>query len=86
MAEYYISYKELENLLDQYIAEAADGTQLIEHKAEILSALTGDYEQENWDSAQSDKYTESVIIRVEIYTGTTNYAKFFESSLCIGFN
>ncbi len=52
MAEYYISYKELENLLDQYIAEAADGTQLIEHKAEILSALTGDYEQENWDSAK----------------------------------
>ncbi len=52
MAEYYISYKELENLLDQYIAEVADSAQLVEHKAEILSALTGDYEQGNWDSAK----------------------------------
>lgn len=52
MAEYYISYKELESVLDQYIAEVSDGVQLVEHKAEILSALTGDYEQGNWDSAK----------------------------------
>lgn len=52
MAEYYISYKELENLLDQYIAEVVDDARLIEHKAEILSALTGDYEQGNCDSAK----------------------------------
>lgn len=52
MAEYYISYKELEKLIDQYIADSVDSVQLIEHKAEILAALTGDYEQNNWDSAK----------------------------------
>lgn len=51
MAEYYISYRELEKLFDQYIAETPNNSQLVEHKAEILAALTGDYEQGNWDSA-----------------------------------
>ena len=52
MAEYYISYKELEKVIDQYIADSIDNAQLKEHKAEILAALTGDYEQNNWDSAK----------------------------------
>lgn len=52
MAEYYISYKELEKLIDQYIKDSVDCTQLTEHKAEVLSALTGDYEQNNWNSAK----------------------------------
>lgn len=52
MAEYYISYKELEKLFDQYIAETVNSVQLVEHKAEILAALTGDYEQGNCDSAK----------------------------------
>ncbi len=52
MAEYYISYKELEKLIDQYIEDSVDNAQLTEHKAEILAALTGDYEQNNWDSAK----------------------------------
>lgn len=52
MAEYYISYKELETLLDQYIEETSESALLVEHKAEILSVLTGDYERENWDSAK----------------------------------
>lgn len=51
MAEYYISYRELEKLFDQYITETLDNSRLLEHKAEILAALTGDYEQGNWDSA-----------------------------------
>lgn len=51
MAEYYISYKELEKLFDQYIAETPNNSLLLGHKAEILAALTGDYEQGNWDSA-----------------------------------
>ena len=52
MAEYYISYKELEHLLDTYISDVSDGIQLHEHKAEILSALTGDFEQGNGDSVK----------------------------------
>ena len=52
MAEYYISYKELEKVIDQYIADSIDNAQLKEHKAEILAALTGDYEQNNWVSAK----------------------------------
>ena len=52
MAEYYMSYKELEMLFDQYIAEIPDNVQLLEHKAEILAALTGDYEQGNGDSVK----------------------------------
>lgn len=52
MAEYYISYEELEKLIDQYIEDSVDNVQLTEHKAEILAALTGDYEQNNWDSAK----------------------------------
>ena len=52
MAEYYISYEELEKLIDQYIEDSVDNVQLTEHKAEILAALTGDYEQNNWDFAK----------------------------------
>lgn len=51
MAEYYISYKDLEGILDEYINDTSDNKLLIEYKAEILSALTGDYEMENRDSA-----------------------------------
>ena len=52
MAEYYISYEELEELIDQYINDSIDKGVLIEHKAEILAALTGDYGQNNWDYAK----------------------------------
>lgn len=52
MAEYYISYRELEKLFDQYIEATPNNFQLQEHKAEILAALTGDFEQGNWDSAK----------------------------------
>lgn len=52
MAEYYISYSEVEKLIDQYITDSVECIQLKEYKAEILAALTGDYEQNNWDSAK----------------------------------
>ncbi len=52
MAEYYISYKELEELINEYIETSPEDSQLIEHKAELLAALTGDYEQGDWDSAK----------------------------------
>lgn len=44
MAEYYISYKELEEVVNQYITNIPNNDRLVEYKAEILSALTGDFE------------------------------------------
>ncbi len=94
MAEYYISYRELEKLFDQYIAETPNNSQLLEHKAEILAALTGDYEQGNWDSAnemislwenQIDKPSQ-LLLGVKIHSSATNYVGFPKSVLYIGVN
>lgn len=52
MAEYYISYEDFEKLLDNAIEECRDKDFLIEHKAEILSALTGNYENSNKNLAK----------------------------------
>lgn len=52
MAEYHILYEELEALLNEYIAASPDNVQLSKHKAEILAALTGNYEQQNPESTQ----------------------------------
>lgn len=52
MAEYYISYNDLRNITDEYIAQSESRDLLERYKAEILAALTGDFEQNNLDSAQ----------------------------------
>lgn len=44
MAEYSISYDEIEVVLDEYISESASADRLNAHKAEILAAITGNYE------------------------------------------
>lgn len=49
MAEYYISYKDLEGVIDDFI-RSTDNTILMEHKAEILSALTGDFDLNDMDN------------------------------------
>lgn len=51
MAEYYISYGDMEDLVDQYISEAENNDLLVKHRAAILAALTGDFEQNNLESA-----------------------------------
>lgn len=50
MAEYYISYGDIENIVDQYISETRDNDLLVKHRAAILAALTGDFEQNNLES------------------------------------
>lgn len=48
MAEYYISYKEICDLVNDCILTIEDRDLLEKHKAEILAALVGDFEQDNW--------------------------------------
>lgn len=45
MAEYYISYSEIAKIIDQFIDNTDNNNMLIKYKAEILAALTGDFEQ-----------------------------------------
>lgn len=47
MAEYFISYEELRDLLNGYISTKKDKTILVQYEAEILTALTSDFSQEN---------------------------------------
>lgn len=45
MAEYYITYNEVATLLEQYISETKCNENLIKYKAEVLAALTGNFER-----------------------------------------
>lgn len=45
MAEYYISYEELEELINDTISSLEENEILHDHKPEILAALTGDFGQ-----------------------------------------
>jgi len=45
MAEYYMTYKELEDEINKCISCATNSSNLIAHKAEIMAAIIGDYNQ-----------------------------------------
>lgn len=45
MAEYYISYDEMDKLVDELIKQSSNEPFLQSYKAEIMAALTGDFEQ-----------------------------------------
>lgn len=50
MAELFVSYGDLETLVDQYISECSDNQRLKDNKAEILTALTCDFERNSNES------------------------------------
>ena len=52
MAEYYISYNEINNLIEECISLTENHEALEKYKAEILAALTGDFEQNDLKSVQ----------------------------------
>lgn len=52
MAEYYISYDEISNLVEECISTAENRDLLENYKAEILAALTGDFERNDLNSIQ----------------------------------
>lgn len=45
MAEYNMTYNELENEIDSYIRATPNNQKLLEYRAEIMAAITGDYSQ-----------------------------------------
>ena len=45
MSEYYISYGDLERVIDKSIEETSENNRLTEHKAEIMAALTSNFKQ-----------------------------------------
>lgn len=53
MAEYYISYSDLENVLSKFIAKSTNQEFLTEHKSEMLAALTGNFEENNSDAVKN---------------------------------
>ena len=52
MAEYYISYKEMCDIIEDYISTAEQRDLLEQYKIEILAALTGDFGKGDLDSVQ----------------------------------
>lgn len=52
MAEYYISYKEMCDIIEDYISTAEQHDLLEQYKIEILAALTGDFGKGDLDSVQ----------------------------------
>lgn len=51
MAEYYISYPDFSNIIESEIKNSMRVDKLSKYKAEILAALTGDYENGQYESA-----------------------------------
>lgn len=54
MAEYYMTYDELSDVLDDLIEKATDNENLYKYKAEILAALTGNYDRNDYDSVNEN--------------------------------
>ena len=52
MAEYYISYKEMCDIVEEYISTAEQHNLLEQYKNEILAALTGDFGKGDLNSVQ----------------------------------
>lgn len=50
MAEYYMTYKEISDVLDNCIGEEGTNVNVRKYKAEVLAAITGNYERNDLES------------------------------------
>ena len=50
MAEYYMTYNEISDELDKFLAESEEISNISKYKAEILAAITGNYTPNDLDS------------------------------------
>ena len=92
MAEYYITYREIGDLIDGYIAASGGSELLINHRAEILTALTGEFNQQQVEEVQEmiALWDEQILPHNEAMWGS-KYIRihhcllmFLEAALCSG--
>ena len=50
MAEYYMTYNEISDELDKFLAESENISNISKYKAEVLAAITGNYTPNDLDS------------------------------------
>lgn len=92
MAEYFISYKEIRDLIDEYIALSEDSESLSMHRTEILSAITGEFHQQNVEAVQEmiAMWDNQTLPRSELLLGTKYIRiqhcmiEFLKVALCSG--
>lgn len=93
MAEYFMSYKELSELIDEFIDKSEDKEALVSHRSEIMSAITGEFYQQNVEIVQDTiaLWNNQDLARDEAVWGT-KYIRihnimisFLEAALCSGF-
>ena len=92
MAEYFISYKEMYDLIDEYIAASSDRESLTSYRAEIMSAITGEFYQRNTEAVREmiALWENQVVSHSEALLGTKyirvrdSMISFLEKALCSG--